>query len=207
MSYDDISTRQRLILEFIIAESKKQGYPPTVREICEAVGLSSPGTVHSHLTTLEEKGYIRRNGSKQRAIEIVTDDLIYASMKKEMAHLPVVGTITAGQPILAEEHIEDYFPIPMDYLTTNAEVFMLNVSGESMIEAGVFDGDLIMVEKTAFVRNGEMAVVLVEDSATVKYFYKEKRRYRLQPANQKMEPIYVDEAQVLGRVIGLFRRF
>lgn len=202
MDYDDLTHRQAAILEFIKKETLIKGYPPTVREIAAAMGLSSPATVHSHLATLEKKGYIKRDSSKQRALE-VTDAI--PPVEKEMLYLPVVGVITAGQPILAQENIEDYFPVPAEMVRARNEVFMLTVQGESMIEAGIFDGDYIIVEKTPVVHNGEAAVVLIEDSATVKYFYKENGMIRLQPANSTMQPIYVKDAAVLGRVVGLFR--
>ena len=202
MSYDDLTPRQAEVLEFIKKETATKGYPPTVREITKGMNLSSPATVHNHLTSLEKKGYIKRDSSKQRALEI-TD--FVPPVEKEMLYLPVVGVITAGQPILAQENIEDYFPVPAEMVRARNEVFMLTVQGESMIEAGIFDGDYIIVEKTPTVHNGEAAVVLIEDSATVKYFYKEKDAIRLQPANSTMQPIYVKDAMVLGRVVGLFR--
>ncbi len=215
MIYTDLSARQVDVLEYIKQVLQTKGYPPTVREICEAVGLKSPATVHAHLRTLEEKGYIRRDSSKQRALEIVGessasfnnfDDSI-ASFNKEMASVPLLGTIAAGQPLLAEEHIEDVYPLPLDFLNSNSQLFMLRVRGDSMIEAGILNGDLIIVEKTPVVRNGEIAAVLLDDSATVKYFYKEKGHYRLEPANSSMSSIIAFDVQVLGRVIGLLRRF
>lgn len=212
-----LTERQQAVLDFIKEELLFKGYPPTVREICEAVGLNSPSTVHSHLKTLEKKGYIRRDPAKNRALEVVDFDqyktdraveqLTQPFAEKELAQIPLVGVITAGQPILAEENITDSFPLPLDFLRSNQQLFMLQVKGESMIEAGILDGDLIVVEKTPTVRNGEIAAVLVEDSATVKYFFKEKNYYRLQPANSTMDPILVDSCQILGRVIALMRRF
>ena len=206
MDYLDLTKRQTALLDFIKEEINAKGYPPTVREIGEAIGLQSPSTVHSHLVVLEEKGYIRRDPAKPRAIEVINGNS-FNNMNKEMAPIPIVGTITAGMPILAQENIEDYFPVPMDFLHTNKEVFMLKVSGESMIEAGILDGDYIIVEKTPTVRNGEIAVILIGDEATVKYFFKEADHYRLQPANSAMKPIIVQKAKILGKVIGLFRRF
>ena len=206
MEYIDLTKRQAALLDFIKQEITTKGYPPTVREIAEAIGLQSPSTVHSHMVVLEEKGYIRRDPSKPRAIEVISDASAN-HLNKEMAPIPIVGTITAGLPILAQENIEDYFPVPMDFLHTNKEVFMLTVSGESMIEAGILDGDYIIVEKTSTVRNGEIAVILIEDTATVKYFFKEAGHYRLEPANSTMQPIIVQQAEILGKVIGLFRRF
>ena len=205
MEYVDLTKRQAALLDFIKQELSTKGYPPTVREIGEAIGLQSPSTVHSHLVVLEEKGYIRRDPTKPRAIEVISDSNM--NLNKEMAPIPIVGTITAGLPILAQENIDDYFPVPLDFLHTNKEVFMLTVSGESMIEAGILDGDYIIAEKTPTVRNGEIAVILIDDEATVKYFFKEADHYRLQPANSAMEPIIVQQAEILGRVIGLFRRF
>ena len=212
-----LTDRQQAVLDFIKEEILFKGYPPTVREICDAVGLNSPSTVHSHLKTLEKKGYIKRDASKNRALEVIdfekakndraVEEYTEPFPQKEMANIPMVGTITAGQPILAVENIEDSFPVPLDFLHSNNELFMLKVRGESMIEAGILDGDLIIVEKTPTVRNGEIAAVLVEDEATVKYFFKEKDYIRLQPANCTMEPIIVYDCQILGRVIALMRRF
>lgn len=215
MIYTDLSARQVDVLEYIKQVLQTKGYPPTVREICEAVGLKSPATVHAHLRTLEEKGYIRRDSSKQRALEIVGEtpaafdnfDDSVSSFNKEMASVPLLGTIAAGQPLLAEEHIEDVYPLPLDFLNSNSQLFMLRVRGDSMIEAGILNGDLIIVEKTPVVRNGEIAAVLLDDSATVKYFYKEKGHYRLEPANSSMSSIIAFDLQVLGKVIGLMRRF
>lgn len=211
-----LTEKQQAVLDFIKEEILFKGYPPTVREICQEFGLSSPATVHAHLKALEKKGYLKRDASKNRALGVVDMDL-YSNEKssnqyeaftdKEMTNIPMVGTITAGQPILAVENIEDSFPMPMDFIHSNKELFMLTVRGESMIEAGILDGDQIVVEKTPVVRNGEMAAVLVEDSATVKYFYKESNYIRLQPANSTMEPIIVPDCQILGKVIALVRRF
>lgn len=210
-----LTDRQKAVLDFIKEEISFKGYPPTVREICNAVGLNSPSTVHSHLKTLEKKGYIKRDSSKNRALEVIdfiknnsySDDSEQEFPQKEITNIPMVGTITAGQPILAVENIEDSFPLPLDFLHSNSELFMLKVRGESMIEAGIMDGDLIVVEKTPTVRNGEISAVLVEDEATVKYFFKEKNHIRLQPANCTMEPIIVNDCQILGKVIALMRRF
>lgn len=216
MKYIDLSDRQAAVLEFIKQTLQVKGYPPTVREICEAVGLKSPATVHAHLKTLEDKGYIKRNSSKQRALEIVDfkrpasvleDEYFESVSNKEMAEIPLLGAIAAGQPLFAEEQVEDVFPLPVDFLNSNKQLFMLRVRGESMIEAGILNGDLIIVEKTPIVRNGEIAAVLIDDSATVKYFYREKNYFRLEPANSEMSSIIVRECEVLGRVIGLMRRF
>lgn len=213
MNKPDLSKRQQDVLDFIKEEIATKGYPPTVREICDALGLNSTATVHSHLRTLEQKGYIKRDPTKNRALEVVDfhqsliEEAAVPLPLKEMAAVPLVGTITAGQPILAEENIEDIYPLPLDLVPSNKDLFMLKVRGDSMIEAGIFDGDMIVVEKTPIVRNGEIAAVLIEDSATVKYFYQEADHIRLQPANSSMSPILLHEAQVLGRVIALFRHF
>ncbi|WOO37000.1 transcriptional repressor LexA [Anaerocolumna sp. AGMB13020] len=204
MSYGKISPKQREILEYLKSQTLSKGYPPAVREICEAVKLKSTSSVHSHLETLEKNGYIRRDPSKPRAIEITDDTFNLA--KREMVSVPIVGTITAGQPILAVENIESYFPIPTEYMP-NEETFMLKVKGESMINAGIFDGDQILVQKQSHAVNGDFVVALIEDSVTVKTFYKEKDYYRLQPENDTMEPIILKDLEILGKVIGLFRMF
>lgn len=202
MSKGKITDKQREILEYIRDTILAKGYPPAVREICEAVHLKSTSSVHSHLETLEKNGYIRRDPTKPRTIEILDDD--FALTRREMVNVPVIGTVAAGMPILAEENIEDYMPIPVEMLP-NKEVFMLNVKGESMIDAGIFNNDKVIVAKQDTAKNGEMVVALVDDSATVKTFYKENDHIRLQPENASMEPIIVDDVQILGKVIGLFR--
>lgn len=213
MIYTDLTPRQAAVLEFIKRVWAEKGYAPSLREICDGVGLKSTSTVHNHLKSLEELGYIRRNNSKQRAIEVVMDDstnddgYFYGSANKELAEVPLIGTIAAGQPLFADEQIEDVFPLPLDFLNSNSQLFMLRVRGESMIDAGILNGDLIIVEKTSTVRNGEIAAVLLDDSATVKYFYKEPNYYRLEPANANMSSIIAFDVQILGRVIGLLRRF
>lgn len=204
MAYGKISSKQKEILEFMKNEILSKGYPPAVREICEAVNLKSTSSVHSHLETLEKNGYIRRDPAKPRAIEIVDDN--FNLTRREIVNVPIVGTVTAGQPILAVENIESYFPIPMDYMP-NQETFMLKVKGESMINAGIFDGDTILVQKQSHAKNGDFVVALIDDSVTVKTFYKEKDYYRLQPENDYMEPIIVPQVEILGKVIGLFRMF
>ncbi|BCJ99666.1 transcriptional repressor LexA [Anaerocolumna chitinilytica] len=204
MSNGKISPKQREILEYLKKQTLSRGYPPAVREICEAVKLKSTSSVHSHLETLEKNGYIRRDPSKPRAIEIMDDS--FNLSKREMVSVPIVGTITAGQPILAVENIEGYFPIPTEYMP-NEETFMLKVKGESMINAGIFNGDQILVQKQSFASNGDFVVALIEDSVTVKTFYKEDGYYRLQPENDTMEPIILNELEILGKVIGLFRMF
>ena len=204
MAYGKITSKQKEILEFMKNEILSKGYPPAVREICEAVQLKSTSSVHSHLETLEKNGYIRRDPAKPRAIEIVDEN--FNLTRREIVNVPILGTVTAGQPILAVENIESYFPIPMDYMP-NQETFMLKVRGESMINAGIFDGDTILVQKQPHAKNGDFVVALIEDSVTVKTFYKEKDFYRLQPENDYMEPIIVPEVEILGKVIGLFRMF
>ena len=204
MAYGKITSKQKEILEFMKNEILSKGYPPAVREICEAVQLKSTSSVHSHLETLEKNGYIRRDPAKPRAIEIVDEN--FNLTRREIVNVPIIGTVTAGQPILAVENIESYFPIPMDYMP-NQETFMLKVKGESMINAGIFDGDTILVQKQSHAKNGDFVVALIEDSVTVKTFYKEKDYYRLQPENDYMDPIIVPQVEILGKVIGLFRMF
>lgn len=179
------------------------GYPPAVREICAAVNLKSTSSVHSHLATLEKNGYIRRDPTKPRAIEIVDDE--FNLTRRELRNIPIIGEVAAGQPILAEQNIAGYFPVSSDDLPSG-ELFVLKVRGESMINVGIYDGDQIFVQQTPVARNGDIVVALVEDSATVKTYYKEEGRYRLQPENDTMDPIYVDEVVILGKVVGLFRR-
>lgn len=204
MSYGKISSKQKEILEYLKAQIINRGYPPAVREICEAVHLKSTSSVHSHLETLEKNGYIRRDPSKPRAIEIVDDN--FNISRREIVNVPLVGTVTAGQPILAVENIDSYFPIPTEYMP-NEETFMLRVKGESMINAGIFNGDKILVQKQTYANNGDFVVALLDDSVTVKTFYKEGDHYRLQPENDFMDPIIVTEVSILGKVIGLFRMF
>ena len=202
MEKDRLTEKQREILEYIRESILTKGYPPAVREICSAVHLKSTSSVHSHLETLEKKGYIRKDPTKPRTIEIIDED--YILDRREMVNVPLIGTVAAGQPILANENIEDYMPIPVEMLP-NREVFMLKVKGESMIEAGIFPNDRVIVEKVDTANNGEVVVALIEDSATVKTFYKEKGYIRLQPENKTMDPIIVSDVQILGKVIGLFR--
>lgn len=204
MSYGKISPKQREILDYLKSQIINRGYPPAVREICEAVQLKSTSSVHSHLETLEKNGYIRRDPSKPRAIEIIDDE--FNLTRRELVNVPIVGTITAGKPILAVESIDSYFPIPAEYMP-NEETFMLKVKGDSMINVGIFNGDKILVQKQNTAMNGDIVVALIEDSVTVKTFYKEKGFYRLQPENDAMEPIIVSELDILGKVIGLFRLF
>ncbi|MFV0344062.1 MAG: transcriptional repressor LexA [Anaerocolumna sp.] len=204
MSYGKISGKQKEILEYLKSQILNRGYPPAVREICEAVKLKSTSSVHSHLETLEKNGYIRRDPSKPRAIEIIDDG--FNLTRRDLVNVPIIGTITAGQPILAVENIEGYFPVPMDYMP-NEETFMLKVKGQSMINVGIFDGDKILVQKQNIAANGDIVVALIDDSVTVKTFYKENGFFRLQPENDTMEPIIVPKLNILGKVIGLFRLF
>lgn len=197
-----ISAKQKEILEYIKGEILNKGYPPAVREICEAVDLKSTSSVHSHLETLEKNGYIRRDQTKPRAIEILDDD--FNLTRREVVNVPIVGHVAAGEPILATENIENYFPIPVEYMP-NEETFMLKVKGESMINAGIFNGDNVLVKKQTNAENGDIVVALVDDSATVKTFYKEDGYYRLQPENDTMDPIIVKECSILGKVFGVFR--
>ena len=202
MSQGKITDKQREILEYIKEMILKKGYPPAVREICEAVHLKSTSSVHSHLESLEKNGYIRRDPTKPRTIEILDDD--FALTRREVVNVPVIGTVAAGTPILAEQNIEDYLPIPAEMLP-NKEVFMLKVKGNSMIEAGIYNGDKVIVAKQPDAENGDKVVALVDDSATVKTFYKENGHFRLQPENSSMDPIILDHVDILGKVIGLFR--
>ena len=202
MSQGKITDKQREILEYIKEMILKKGYPPAVREICEAVHLKSTSSVHSHLESLEKNGYIRRDPTKPRTIEILDDD--FALTIRELVNVPVIGTVAAGTPILAEQNIEDYLPIPAGILP-NKEVFMLKVKGNSMIEAGIYNGDKLIVAKQPNAENGDKVVALVDDSATVKTFYKENGHFRLQPENSSMDPIILDQVEILGKVIGLFR--
>lgn len=204
MDRGNISPKQEAILEFIKSEILAKGYPPAVREICAAVGLKSPATVHAHLNNLEANGYIRRDPTKNRAIEIIDDD--FNLTRRECAQVPIIGQVAAGSPILAEENITDYFPIPTDMLP-NSQVFMLKVKGESMIDAGILDGDNVIVKQTNTANNGDMVVALIEDGATVKTFYKERDHIRLQPENPDYEPIIVTDVKILGKVIGVFRLY
>ena len=203
MEKGKISAKQQEILEYIKNQILAHGYPPAVREICAAVNLKSTSSVHSHLATLEKNGYIRRDPTKPRAIEIVDDE--FNLTRRELRNIPIIGEVAAGQPILAEQNIAGYFPVSSDDLPSG-ELFVLKVRGESMINVGIYDGDQIFVQQTPVARNGDIVVALVEDSATVKTYYKEEGRYRLQPENDTMDPIYVDEVVILGKVVGLFRR-
>ena len=197
MAQGKISQKQQEILEYIKSQILERGFPPAVRDICEAVHLKSTSSVHSHLETLEKNGYIRRDPTKPRAIEILDDSFNF--MRREMVNVPIVGRVAAGEPILAQQNIESYFPIPMEFMP-NSQTFLLTVKGESMINAGILDGDMVLVEQRQTAHNGEMVVALIDDGATVKTFYKEEGVIRLQP-------IIVQDVQILGKVIGVFRFF
>ncbi len=202
MAKDTLSAKQQQILDFLKEEILTRGYPPTVREIGEAVGLRSTSSVYSQLENLERLGKIRRDPSKPRAIEIVDDE--FNISRKDMVSIPLVGQVAAGLPILAEQNIEDYFPVPAEYVPKN-ECFMLKVKGDSMVNVGIMNGDTIMVERCESARNGQIIVALIDDSATVKTYYREKDMIRLQPENDTMSPIYVRDCQILGRVFGVMR--
>lgn len=202
MGFGKITAKQQEILDYIKNEILKKGYPPTVREICETVHLKSTSSVHSHLETLEKNGYIRRDPTKPRAIEICDDS--FQMVRTEMVSIPVVGNVAAGQPILAEENIEEYFPVPAE-MVPKGESFILNVRGDSMINAGILNGDRVFVHQCPTANNGDIVVALIDDSATVKRFYREKDHIRLQPENDTMDPIIVDDCEILGKVFGIYR--
>lgn len=205
MSQGNISKKQTEILEYIKSEILSKGYPPSVRQICEAVDLKSTSSVHSHLETLEKNGYIRRDPTLPRAIEII-DDSFFGLMRRELVNVPVIGRVAAGEPLLAEQNIENYFPLPVERLP-NKKTFLLKVTGESMINAGIFDGDLVLVEEASTALNGDIVIALIEDGATIKKFYKEDGHIRLQPENDEMDPIIVKDVSIIGKVIGVFRFF
>jgi repressor LexA len=201
-----LSKRQQEILNFIKKEVQEKGYPPSVREIGEAVGLASSSTVHGHLLRLESKGYIRRDPTKPRAIEILDSEEAVNIPKSNVVNVPVIGKVTAGQPITAIENIEEYFPLPDRFFSPDDNIFMLEVMGDSMIEAGILDGDLVVVRQQQTANNGDIVVAMTEDNeATVKRFFKEKDFIRLQPENSTMEPIILRNVTILGKVIGVFR--
>ena len=198
----ELKDKQLIIYEFLKDFTAQKGYPPTVREICKAVGLKSTSSVHGHLKQLEKEGLIKRDPTKPRALEIV-DTVV----KKEMINIPIIGKVTAGLPILANENIEDSFPLPLDYVKHNNDLFMLKVSGSSMIKAGILDGDLAIIERTQTASNGEKIVALIENEATLKTFYREDNHIRLQPENDEMAPIIVDNCSILGKLIGIYRTY
>ncbi|MCL1882169.1 MAG: transcriptional repressor LexA [Defluviitaleaceae bacterium] len=199
-----LTPKQQMVLDFLKSEIRRNGYPPTVREICDAVGLSSTSTVHAHLETLERKGHIRRSPAKNRSTEILEEDF-YANTR-ELVNVPIVGRVAAGVPILAAENIEDTFPIPIDYVK-NDTCFMLHVKGDSMMDEGILDGDLVLVRQQQDATDGDIVIALIEDSATVKTFYRDGEFIRLNPANPSFQPIILRECDVLGKVIGLYRRY
>lgn len=199
---NEVKDKQEEIYQFLRAHTESKGYPPSVREICEAVNLKSTSSVHGHLKRLEKKGLIRRDPTKPRALEIIDN-----TQKKEMINIPIIGKVTAGLPILASENIEDLFPMPLEYIKHNSELFMLNIIGDSMVNAGIFDGDLAIIEKCPTASNGEIIVALIENEATIKRFYRENNKVRLQPENDHMDPIIVDDCVILGKLVGLFRTY
>ena len=198
----ELNDKQLLIYEFLKDFTSQKGYPPTVREICKAVGLKSTSSVHGHLKHLEKEGLIKRDPTKPRALEIV-DSVV----KKEMINVPIIGRVTAGLPILANENIEDSFPLPLDYVKHNNDLFMLKISGSSLIKAGILDGDFAIIERTQTASNGDKIVALIENEATLKTFYRENDHIRLQPENDEMEPIIVDNCSILGKLIGIYRTY
>ena len=202
-----LSKRQQMIYDFIRSEVEVKGYPPSVREIAKAVGLASSSTVHGHLERIENKGYIRRDPTKPRAIEII--DQSYQNVNKDSArYIPVIGRVTAGMPITAIENVEEYMPVPSSSANQNDQLFILLVEGESMINAGIMDGDKVIVKQQNTAVNGEIVVAMTdEDEATIKRFYKESNHFRLQPENDAMEPILLDNVTILGKVVGLYRNF
>ena len=201
---EPLSKKQEEVFNFLKSQIRRKGYPPTVREICDAVNLSSTSTVHAHLETLERKGYIRRSPTKNRSIEILEDN--FYGFSDQIVNVPIVGQVTAGVPILAQENIEGSFPIPVDYIPNN-QTFILHIKGDSMIDAGIHDRDLIVVSQQKDADNGDIVVALIDDSATVKTFYRENNGFiRLQPANESFQPIIVNDCEILGKVVGLYRK-
>lgn len=214
MMHELLNQREIDILRYIVGEARKKGYPPSVREIAKATGLRSTSTVHGYLSRLEQKGFIRKDPSKPRAIEILDAAYKYVPeaaketrLARNLIQVPVVGHVTAGSPILAVENIEEYFPLPTHFVGSSEDVFMLRVRGDSMIGAGILDGDYVIVRQQRSADPGDIVVALLEDEATVKRFYKEAGRIRLQPENPALSPIYADDVTILGKVVGLVRRF
>lgn len=200
---NDSKDKQSEIYNYLKTYTETKGYPPSVREICEAVSLKSTSTVHGHLKRLEKKGLIKRDPTKPRALEIVELN----AYKREMLNIPIIGKVTAGRPILATENIEDTFSLPLDFVKHDRELFILRVTGESMINAGINEGDLAILEKADSALNGDIVVALIDNEATIKTFYKEKDHIRLQPENDTMDPIIVDDCKILGKLVGLFRKY
>lgn len=199
--YEDLTPRQKQILDYIYSFTSAHGYPPSVREICAATNLKSTATVHGYLVQLEKKGYLNRDPQKPRAIGMLNRN----SVDRDTVKVPLVGKVTAGQPILAQENIETVFNLPKE-IVPDADIFMLSVKGNSMIDAGILDGDYVIVRSTDSAENGDIVVALIGDEATIKRFYKEFDHFRLQPENRFMEPIIVDDLKILGKVVGLFRK-
>ena len=199
----EVRNKELEIYEFLKISTESKGYPPSVREICEAVNLRSTSTVHGYLKKLEKKELIKRDPTKPRALEIIE----ISNSKKEMLNIPIIGKVTAGAPILATENIEDTFPIPIDYIKHNDELFILKVTGNSMINVGINDGDYAIIEKSPIANNGDIVVALIENESTIKTFYKEKDHIRLQPENDTLSPIIVDDCSILGKLVGLFRAY
>ena len=199
----DIKDKQLEIYNFLKTYTENKGYPPSVREICEAVGLSSTSTVHGHLKRLEKKGLIKRDPSKPRALEIVELN----QSKKEMINIPIIGKVTAGLPILATENIEDTFPVPLEYVKHDRELFMLRVTGQSIINVGINKNDLAIIEKKESAENGDIVVALIDNEATIKRFFKENDHFRLQPENDTMDPIIVENCSILGKLVGIYRQY
>ncbi|WP_373898431.1 transcriptional repressor LexA [Haloimpatiens sp. FM7315] len=198
-----VSNKQQEIYEYLKRSLLERGYPPSVREICEAVGLKSTSTVHSHLSNLEKKGLIKRDPTKPRAIEIMENSIL----KREMVSIPIIGKVTAGLPILAVENVEDYFSLPISFVKSNKDLFILRVQGESMIDAGILNQDFAIIEKVSTAENGEIVVALIDKEATIKRFFKEDGHIRLQPENKTMEPIIVSSCTVIGKLVGIYRRY
>ena len=199
----DIKDKQLEIYNFLKTYTENKGYPPSVREICEAVGLSSTSTVHGHLKRLEKKGLIKRDPSKPRALEIAELN----QSKKEMINIPIIGKVTAGLPILATENIEDTFPVPLEYVKHDRELFMLRVTAQSMINVGINNNDLDIIEKKESAENGDIVVALIDNEATIKRFFKENDHFRLQPENDTMDPIIVENCSILGKLVGIYRQY
>ncbi len=207
MNFEGLSDKQIKIIKYIKDELTLRGYPPSIREICKAVGLSSTSSVHAHLKTLEEKGYVKKGNNKRRALELIDADDICCNMpKKEIVNVPIIGTVTAGQPILAIENVDDTLPISIDFVG-NKESYVLKVKGERMIEAGILDGDLVIVNSQHTAKNGDIVVALIDDEATIKTFYKEKDHIRLQPQNRLFDPILVMNPYILGVVKAVVRKY
>jgi len=202
---EKLTRMQKVVYNYLKSQIKETGYPPSVREICDAIGLKSTSSVHAHLETLTDKGWIHRSKSKNRSIEILEEG--FYSPLREVVNIPIVGTVAAGAPIYADENVEDTFPIPVEYLQTSSDHFMLRVRGDSMVDCGIFNGDLVIVRQQNTATNGDIVVALIDDSATVKTYYKERGRFRLQPENSEYAPIIVDEVTILGVVMGLFRKY